>query len=148
MDKSLVTETADVLAEKAEKDIITIKALLAKKFYPEDLMYDIMSFHATMAVEKLLKSYIISNGRDIEKTHNIEYLRKAAMKIDNSFEKIEDDCVLLNKFTPNLRYDDEKQITKQDMDNIIKSLNNVCDFQPIKAMRDLLNKEKKYEIID
>jgi HEPN domain-containing protein len=148
MDKSFVTETADQLLNSAEKDIVTIDVLLSKRFYPEDMMYDIMCFHVTMAVEKLLKSYIISNGKNIEKTHNLEYLCNSAKNIDGSFEKIENDCISLNNFIPSRRYDSEKPITKKNMDSIIKSMENICNFPLIKAMRDLFKQKHKYEIID
>ena len=146
MDKSFVTETAEGLLFSAEKDILSIEVLLSKKFHPEDTMYDIICFHVTMAVEKLLKSYIISNGKNIEKTHNLKYLCNFATNMDASFENIKKDCVFLNDFIPSRRYDSEIPITKHDIDKIIKSLNNICDFSPIKAMRDLA--DKKYEIID
>jgi len=42
MDKSLVTESAEELTGMAEKDIVTVKLLIDKKFYPEDYMYNII----------------------------------------------------------------------------------------------------------
>ncbi|MDR0289920.1 MAG: HEPN domain-containing protein [Treponema sp.] len=148
MDKSLVTETSGELLNNAEKDIINVKVLLKQKFYPEDLMYSPICFHTTQAIEKLLKSYIISNYQSIEKTHHLEYLRKTAMGIDASFIKIENDCLLLNDFVPGRKYSDEVSITKQDMNNIVRSLNNICSFPPIKEMRDSFKQEHKFEIID
>ncbi|MDR1839646.1 MAG: HEPN domain-containing protein [Treponema sp.] len=147
MSKSLVTESAEMLCNKAEKDILTVKVLSEKKFYPTDLMYDIICFHATQAVEKLLKSYIISNNKTIEKIHNLDILQKAAMEIDNSFLKIMENCLLLNGFIPNVRYDDENPVTKQHIGDILKSLNAICNFPPIKTMRDSFGKEHKYEIV-
>jgi len=148
MSKSLVTESADMLCHKAEKDILTVNVLSDKIFYPENLMYDIICFHATQAVEKFLKSYIISNGKTVEKIHDLDILQKAAMEIDNSFSKIMDNCLLLNEFVPNVKYDDdENPITKQNINDIIKSLNTICNFPPIKAMRDSFSTERKYEIV-
>jgi HEPN domain-containing protein len=148
MDKSLVTETPDELLSNAEKDIINVKVLLQKKFYPENLMFSPICFHATMAVEKLLKSYIISNGKNIEKTHDLDYLCKSATGIDASFGTITDDNKLLNTFVPSIKYGDEIPITKQDMNNIVKSLNNICGFPPIKAMRDSFKQTHRFEIKD
>jgi len=148
MSKSLVTESADMLCNKAEKDVLTVKVLSDKNFYPEDLMYDIICFHATQAVEKFLKSYIISNGKTVEKIHDLDILQKAAMEIDNSFSKIMDNCLLLNEFIPNVKYDDENPVTKQNIDEIVKSLNAICNFPPIKALRDSFGTEHKYEIVD
>ena len=147
MNKLLVTETPDELAGMAEKDIVTVKLLIEKKFYPEDYMYNIICFHATQAVEKFLKSFIISNGKTVEKIHDLDILQKSAMVIDNSFSEIKNACVLLNTFVPNIKYDDDDPITKQDMDKIINSLENVCNFPPIKAMRDKFSKEHNYEIV-
>ncbi|MDR0322551.1 MAG: HEPN domain-containing protein [Treponema sp.] len=148
MNRSLVTETPDELLMNAERDIITVQVLLSKKFYPEDMMYIPICFHATQAVEKLLKSYIINNGKKIEKTHNLNYLCKSATEIDISFETIKNDCVLLNDFVPGIKYGDDEPIVKQEMDNLIKSLNNVCDFSPIKSLRDLFKQKHQFEIID
>jgi len=147
MDKSFVTETPDELISNAERDIINVKLLLSKKFYPADLMYNVICLHLTQAVEKLLKSYIISNGRNIEKIHDLSKLQKAAMIIDSSFAEINKDCVTLNEFVPNVKYSNDKPITKQKINNAVKSLETVCNFPPIKAMRDLFNKKHRYKII-
>jgi HEPN domain-containing protein len=147
MNKPLVTESADMLCYKAEKDIMTVDTLYNKPKYPEDIMYDIICFHATQAVEKFLKSFIISNGKTVEKIHDLDILQKSAMEIDNSFSDIKNACVLLNTFVPNVKYDDEDPITKQDMEKIINSLEIVCNFPPIKAMRDSFSKEHNYEIV-
>ena len=147
MSKTLVTETADELTGMAEKDMVTVKLLIEEKFNPEDYMYNIICFHATQAVEKFLKSFIISNGKTVEKIHDLDILQKSAMVIDNSFSEIKNACVLLNTFVPNIKYDDDDPITKQDMDKIINSLENVCNFPPIKAMRDKFSKEHNYEIV-
>jgi len=147
MNKSLVTETPDMLCNKAEKDMMTVDTLYTKPKYPEDLMYDIICFHATQAVEKFLKSFIISNGKTVEKIHNLDILQQYAMEIDNSFSDIKNACVLLNTFISNIKYDDEDSITKQDITKIIKSLETICNFPPIKTMRDSFNKGHSYKIV-
>jgi len=147
MSKSLVTESPDMLCSKAEKDLLNVKVLSEKIFYPENRMYDIVCFHATQAVEKFLKGFIKSNGKTVEKIHDLDVLQQAAMEIDNSFSEIKNPCVLLNTFLPNIKYDDEDPISKQDLDKIIKSLETVSNFPPIKAMRDSFSKEHKYEIV-
>ena len=147
MSKSIVTETSDELISKAEKDVINVKVLSAQKFYPENLMYDITCFHATQAVEKLLKAYIIKNGLNVSKTHDIDHLQKIAMGIDNSFKNISKDCILLNKFVPDIKYSRQKTISKQDMSKILMSMETICDFSPIKTMSNSFSKNHKYEIV-
>ena len=147
MSKSLVTENPDELYGAAEMDIKTVDSLLTLPKYPEDQMYTIICFHAIQAVEKFLKGYIIDTGKKIEKTHDLDYLHMIATAIDASFSKLKINCVLLNKFVPDLKYSSRKSISKQDMDKIINSLENVCNFPPIKAMRDKFSKEHNYEIV-
>ena len=148
MSRGKVSETPDELLINAERDIISIDVLLQKKFYPEDLMYIPMCFHATQAVEKLLKSYIISNGKNIKKTHNLNDLCETVKKIDISFEKIVDDCILLNTFIPRIKYSNKVPVTKQNINDIVKSLNNICSLPPIKAMRDSFKQNHRFEIMD
>ena len=147
MGKSFVTETPEELISNAERDIMNVKVLISKKFHPADLMYNVISFHSTQAAEKLLKSYIIGKGKDVEKIHDLDDLQQTAMKIDASFAEIRDACVSLNEFVPGVKYSNEKPITKQKINNIIKSLEAVCDFPSIKALRDSFNKKHKYRII-
>ena len=148
MDRSYVKESPDELLINAERDIASLKVLLSKKYYPENFMYIPICFHVTMAVEKLIKSYIISNGKSIEKTHNLNYLCKVAMEIDASFEKISDDCALLNDFVPGIKYGDENVITKNDMSKIIYSQEKICDFLPLKIIRDSFHQKYQFRIID
>jgi len=147
MSKSLVTESADTLCHKAEMDIKTVDTLLTLPKYPEDQMYDIICFHATQAAEKFLKSFIISNGKTVEKIHNLDILQKVAIEIDTSFTNISKDCMSLNEYVPDIKYSEQEAITKQNINDIIKSLNAICNFPPIKTMRDSFGKERKYEIV-
>jgi HEPN domain-containing protein len=110
-------------------------------------MYDIICFHATQAAEKFLKSFIISNGRTVEKIHDLDILQKVAIEIDSSFTNISKDCMSLNEYVPDIKYSEQEAITKQNINDIIKSLNAICNFPPIKAMRDSFGKEHKYEIV-
>ena len=99
------------------------------------------------AVEKLLKSYIINNGRTVERTHELDVLLKIALEIDKSFFEIMDNCLILNKLLPNLKYSSKKIITKQDVNETITSLQVICSFPPLKTMRNLFSEKYKYEIV-
>jgi HEPN domain-containing protein len=147
MNKTLVTESPDELYTVAEMDIKTVDSLLTKPKYPEDQMYNVICFHAAQAVEKFLKGYIINNGKTVEKIHNLDVLQEAAMEIDNSFSKIMDNCLLLNEYGPKIKYSTRNPVTKQNIDEIIKSLDAICNFPPIKAMRDSFSKEHNYKIV-
>jgi len=147
MSKSLVEESVDELIYMAESDIIGATRLLTGTYYPEDRMYNIICFHAIQAVEKLLKGFIISNGKTVEKIHNLDSLHQTATAIDASFAEIEDDCLILNTYLPDIRYSSNRnQLTKKDIDKTIKSLNKFAHFPPIKTMRLSFGKKHKYKI--
>ncbi|MCL2443886.1 MAG: HEPN domain-containing protein [Treponema sp.] len=148
MANRLVKESAKDLIYTAENDIITVKELIIGTSYPADRKYNIICFHAIQAVEKLLKGYIICNNIKITKTHNLDYLHKVIVKIDVSFSEIKNDCLLLNMLTPSLKYNSRKLITKQVMDEILRSLEVICNFPPIKVMRDTFSKNNNYTIVD
>jgi len=143
----LVKESTDDLVYMAESDIISAKILFTETYYPADLKNNIICFHATQAVEKLLKGFIINNGKEVGMIHNLNDLNDATAIIDNSFSSIREHCALLNNLVPNLKYRSRKSITKQNMDEIMESLNAICNFPPIKAMRDSFGKEHNYEIV-
>ena len=148
MNKNIVTETADMLCKKAERDIMNVDTLLSSPKYPENLMYDIVCFHVTQAVEKFLKSYIIFNKKTVKKIHDLDMLHKIAMEIDGSFLEIMDSCLSLNEYVKNIKYDDEIIISKQDISDIIKFMQKIIDFPPIKNIRESFSKKFQYEIVN
>jgi HEPN domain-containing protein len=147
MDKNFVTETPDELLDNAEQDLLSVDTLFNKTYYPEDRMYKIICFHAAQAIEKFLKAYIITQGHNIEKTHMLDFLYNKANKIDNTFEKIEDDCLNINKLIPNIKYSKEKPISKQNLLDVIRSVNNICKFLPIKSLRESFHQKYNYQVV-
>jgi len=143
----LVKESADDLVYMAESDIISAKVLYTETYYPADLKNSIICFHATQAVEKLLKGYLISNNKEVGTIHNLNDLNGVAAKIDGSFLNIREHCALLNNLIPSIKYKAKKSITKENMDKIIKSLESICNFPLIKTMRDSFGKKHSYEIV-
>jgi len=79
--------------------------------------------------------------------HNLDVLQKIAMETDALFTNISKECVALNEYVPDIKYSEQEPITKQNLINIIKSMTAICDFPPIKAMRDSFGKNRKYEIV-
>ena len=88
MPVNYVTETPFQLFNSAEGDILILNSWLEDKKIPADWKNDQICNHATQAVEKMLKGFIIQNGQKIEKTHNIAQLWIKANDIDNTFDKI------------------------------------------------------------
>jgi HEPN domain-containing protein len=146
-DNSYVEETPDDLFINAVRDILAAKTLLNGTFYPSDAMYIPICFHVTQAVEKQLKGFIIENNHKVRKIHDLEVLAGQAVKIDSTFDTIKKECILINQFIPNVKYSNDKIITKNDINNIIRSLSTINNFPPLKSLRDSISRKYKYEII-
>ena len=142
-----VTETQDELFDKAERDMMSIDIIYRDTMYPADRKHDIICFHATQAVEKFLKGYIIANGRKVKKIHNLTVLLENAIEIDSSFKQIVTECVLLNQYTAEIKYTTRNPITTSDIGRALSALKNISNFVPIKSLRDLASKNQKYKII-
>jgi len=84
--------------KKANEDLLVINKLTEY----EVIASSAICFHCQQLVEKVLKSYLIANGKEIRKTHNIEYLLSECADFDNEFNEI--DPKNLSDFGVELRY--------------------------------------------
>lgn len=83
---------------KACDDLIVIEKLT--QF--EVIATSAVCFHCQQVVEKYLKAYLIANGIEIRKTHNIEFLLAECEEFDPDFSLI--DPKDLNDFGVDVRY--------------------------------------------
>ncbi|MFW5755959.1 MAG: HEPN domain-containing protein [Tangfeifania sp.] len=83
---------------KANEDLLVVKKLT--EF--EMVALSSVCFHCQQAVEKYLKAYLISNGKEIKKTHNIEFLLSECEDFDSDFAGI--DPKNLSDFGVEIRY--------------------------------------------
>lgn len=83
---------------KATDDLIVIDKLT--QF--EVIANSAVCFHCQQVVEKYLKAYLIAQGVEIRKTHNIEFLLAACEEFDPDFSAI--DPKDLNDFGVDIRY--------------------------------------------
>src|SRR5580658_3760542 len=94
---------ADILKwyKKADEDILS--AILLIEASPAIL--DNGCFHCQQAIEKYLKSYLIYQGEQIIKTHNLNLLREKCSVYDADFEKYNFES--LNDYGVEIRYPDD-----------------------------------------
>jgi HEPN domain-containing protein len=83
---------------KADEDLTVINRLTEDGIYAPSAI----CFHCQQMVEKLLKAYLIANGKEIRKTHNIEFLLSECSDFDESFKEI--DPLNLSDFGVEVRY--------------------------------------------
>ena len=147
MDKDLVTETPFELFDKAEADILVIDSHIKNSNIPENWKYDSICFHATQAVEKFIKGFIIENNQKVKKSHDLGYLLNEAVKIDSKFNDIQDDCETLNNYTAWVRYSSHSPIEQHEFIAVIKSLKRIYSFGPIQEIRDKFSIQDGYRKI-
>ena len=83
---------------KANEDLLVVEKLTEFEFIANASA----CFHCQQAVEKFLKAFLIANGTEIKKTHNIEYLLSECSDIDPDFKHI--DPKELSDFGVDARY--------------------------------------------
>lgn len=94
-------ETLDFVKQwliKANEDLFVVERLV--EF--EIIATSSACFHCQQAVEKFLKAFLILNGVEIKRTHNIEFLLSECSDIDTDFLNI--DPKNLSDFGVDLRY--------------------------------------------
>ena len=95
---------------------------------------------------KFLKGYVIYKGDQVSKTHNLLEVLEIAVKHDNSFKNIEEDCIRLNNYSSDIRYSSYERIEKHEVIDCIKALKNIYNFVPIKTIREEYIESGNYRI--
>ena len=85
---------------KAENDLLSAQRLLEI----EPMILDNACFHCQQAIEKSLKAFLCSHGKDIVKTHDIDFLLGESSSIDSIFNSI--DSLNINDYAVQARYPD------------------------------------------
>jgi HEPN domain-containing protein len=94
-------DTVDFIKQwllKANEDLLVIDKLT--EF--EIIATSSVCFHCQQAVEKFLKAFLIANGINVKKTHNIEFLLSECSDIDKDYVEI--DPKELSDFGVDARY--------------------------------------------
>ncbi len=84
---------------KGQHDLETAQLLYQQEGYPE-----IIALHIQQALEKYLKGYLIANGWQLRKIHDLEELLNSAIKFDASFADFLDVCRRATKYYMDSRY--------------------------------------------
>ena len=93
---------------KANEDLLVVDKLTEY----EIIATSSACFHCQQAVEKFLKAFLIANGVEVKKTHNIEYLLSECADYDKDFTDI--DPKELSDFGVDVRYPGDMFIPDQD----------------------------------
>lgn len=85
---------------KAEEDLrfAEVNLLEGNEFFAQ------ICFHFQQAAEKYLKAYIIGNGLDFGRVHDLVHLLRTCMAHDPTFDDLKEECILLNTAYIETRY--------------------------------------------
>lgn len=89
---------------KAEGDFLTAGRELRARKSPN---YDAVCFHAQQCAEKYLKAVLQQYNKPIPKIHNLLELMLLCEEIDDSFEILRADLVVMERFSVHTRYPGE-----------------------------------------
>jgi len=148
MGKEYVTEEFFELFEQAIADIVVIGDWLDKKEISEKVCYGRACYHATQAVEKMLKGYLRHEGEaQIEKVHNLNKLLDISKTKNEVFENLLRDCAYLNEYTSAMRYSTKNEIKREDVTEVLRRLKNVYNFEIIKDLYSECDKNKTFKML-
>ena len=82
--------------------------------------FEIICYHCSQAVEKYLKGFLEYNNVPIEKTHDLVKLISKCISLNPSFNDIRIECVFINRFISQVRYQSRGQIIETDMEYCLK----------------------------
>ena len=110
---------------KAGRDYNTAETLLrlsTSRDYTEAIC-----FHAQQSIEKFLKAYLIYKDVDIPRTHNLDYLLKKCIEIDERFKILNVDN--LTDYAVDIRYAEDFYIPDyEEANNALKKADSVRHF--------------------
>lgn len=72
-----------------------------------EVPWDVVCFHAQQCAEKILKAYLVLDGRIPERTHDLRLVLRRCVNINGSLADLEADCLNLTARAVGPRYPDE-----------------------------------------
>ena len=99
----MLTEYVKNWFNRADDDLALIETILKNDNFPANPV----CFHAQQAAEKYLKGFLAYNDLHVRKIHDLEVLVMDCIKIDKSFDALQDNAKFLNQFYVESRYPDD-----------------------------------------
>lgn len=95
---------------KADNNLLNIENNLAAELIP----WDTVCFHAQQVGEKTLKAFLVLNGEQPPRTHDLVALLAKANSYAPGLADLEDDCRRLTYFSVSSRYPDPYEPTEEE----------------------------------
>ena len=127
--------TRDAEEIKLVKDWIRFAGenlLLAHSGMEEDFSpFHTICFLCQGSAEKYLKAFLIWNGWELKKTHDLVDLLAYCLDYDPRFENFKEECLLLNEYITEGRYPGDlpfESITEQDAKEALEAADKIEDY--------------------
>jgi HEPN domain-containing protein len=109
---------------RADEDLDVAQLILE-----EERPYNPACFHEQQAAEKYLKGFLAYYSEHVRKIHDLDALLQECVKIDQSFESLQDNTQYLNRFYIESRYpDDYVEFTREDAEKGFEAAIRIKEF--------------------
>jgi HEPN domain-containing protein len=111
--------------EFADRDMASARFLT----HMQPMPLEIIGFHCQQALEKYLKAFLVSNGIEPEKSHDLIQLQKSCIGFDAGFSSLSRICSALSSFAAKARYPGhENHVDLSKMIQLLASTEEACLF--------------------
>ncbi len=108
---------------KADHDLKSAEILVNSE------LLDTSIYHTQQCAEKALKSFLVYNEQEIEKTHHLKPILEKCIAIDENFINLIDDAIFLSPFATGFRYPDDWMMPDlEDVEQAILSARKIYEF--------------------
>lgn len=108
----------------AEMDLMSAEYLLKMRPVP----IEIICYHCQQSAEKYLKGYLVLQGMNPPKIHDLNQLQKLCSNISDSFADIADQCSDLTAYGVQPRYPMQLILEERDMQEALINAKSIRDF--------------------
>jgi HEPN domain-containing protein len=111
----------------AEENILLARSGMKEEFSP----YHTICFLCQGSAEKYLKAFLVWNGWELKKTHDLVELLGYCVDYDTGFEAFKEECLLLNEYITEGRYPGDlpfEGITEKDAQAAVDAAGKIETF--------------------
>lgn len=111
----------------AEENLLLAHSGMKEDFSP----YHTICFLCQGSAEKYLKAFLILNGWELKKTHDMVDLLAYCIDYDAGFENFKDKCLILNEYITEGRYPGDlpfESITEEDAKEALEAADKIEDY--------------------
>ena len=118
-------ELAEKWLAKAENDLLVSRHVL---FHLKPRQIDISCYHSQQCGEKSLKAFLVAQGLDPPRTHDLVSLCQKCADVENGFLTLLDDCADLTIHSVTTRYPYEMETSPEDAEAALENADRVYQY--------------------